>query len=275
MKLTLQAIHYVIKNIIYILPLVVLPAFCLAISTDREAIRCAIDTLFSGRPTDFHFDHIFRAISILSFTSWETSISGFLAIISMVLFVSLLMAMIEKHMRIGKRTFNGILSKLNDNLLPTLGYIVLLLIIYEFWTLIASMVLFFLSNIPIVPLAYVAMTVVFVLAHVVLLYAIGMIYLWLPCMQITGFRATEALYYSSELSSSVKWKVSFAQLFAFLLVEVLMVLCVMFTASETAFLLLTTACYCALIAIYCVRMEIMYFQLDNIQRADIAKYYLK
>ena len=273
MKYTIQAIQYVIKNFLYLLPLVVLPAFCLAISTDEESIRCAIETLLSGKPTDFHFEHIFRAISILSFTSLQSILGGLFAIVSLILFVSFLMAMIEKHMRIGKRTFNGVFAKLNDNLLPTLGYLLLILALYELWTLVTSALLFLMSNIPYPVLAYIAMSLVFIVAHLALLYAISIIYLWLPCMQITGFRAVEALYYSNQLSSSLKWKISFNQLLSFVAVEVLVILCVLLSQSWTAFLLLTTACYGILIMIYCVRMEIMYFDLDNIDRADVAKYY--
>lgn len=273
MRYTIQAIKYVLKNFFYLLPLVILTAFLLSVSTDNEAILCAIETLLSGSPTTFHFEHIFRAISILSFTSWRASISGIFAIISLVLSAALLMALLEKHMRIGKRTFNGIFSKLNDNILPTLGYVILLLCIYELWALIVSALIYFVSNITLIPVAYTAMALVFIAAHVALLYAIGMIYLWLPCMQITGFKAGEALYYSSHLASSVQWKISLAQLLSWVFVEIVMVLCVMLSKSTAMFIGLTTACYALLIMVYCVRMEVVYFSLDNISRADLAQYY--
>ena len=273
MRYTFQAIKYVLRNILYLLPLVAIPAFCLALSTDQEAIVCSMETLQSGIPSDFHFKHIFGSMSILSFTSVESIIFGLLGIISLVFFVSLIMAMIEKHMRIGKRTFNGVFSKLNDNLLPTLGYLLLLLAIYEIWALLVSTFLFLASNIPHVIVAYIVMAIVFLSAHLLLLYTISLIYLWLPCMQITGFKSMEALYYSNRLSASVKWKISFNQLLSFVAVEVIMVLCVILTPSETVFFLLTTASYAFVIMIYCVRMEIMYFELDNIGRADVTKYY--
>lgn len=85
MRYTIQSIKYVLKNFLYLLPLVILPALFLSVSTDNEAILCAIETLLSGKPTDFHFIHIFRAISVLSFASWRASISGFFAIVSLVL----------------------------------------------------------------------------------------------------------------------------------------------------------------------------------------------
>ncbi len=273
MRYTIQSIKYVLKNFFYLLPLAILPAFFLSISTDNEAILCAIETLLSGKPTDFHFIHIFRAISILSFTSWRSAISGFFGIISLVVCAALLMALLEKHMRIGKRTFNGIFSKLNDNLVPTFGYVILVLAIYELWTLIVSVLLFFVSNITIVPLAYVAMAIVFIVAHMALLYAIGVIYLWLPCMQITGFKAVEALYYANHLSSSVQWKISLGQLLSWVVAEAIIVLCVMLSQSIAMFLGLTTICYAILIMVYCVRMEVVYFSLDNIQRADLNRYY--
>lgn len=123
----------------------------------------------------------------------------------------MMMAWLEKHFRIGKRTFNGLWGKLNDNFISTCGYAILLLVVYEVWALLTSALLFFVSRIGITAVAYSLSGGVFIIMHVVLLYVIGCIYLWLPCMQITGFRAMEALHYSYQLYAPVKGKVLLAQ----------------------------------------------------------------
>jgi hypothetical protein len=167
----------------------------------------------------------------------------------------------------------GVFSKLNDNLLSTFCYVLLLLAIYEFWSLITAALLFFVSRVDMAIVAYVASGLVLVAMHVVLLYLIGFIYLWLPCMQITGFRATEALYYSNQISSPAKGQILVGQLFVLLLSETIICLCALLASSASVFYICTTALYAVMIAVYCVRMQIAYFDLDHIERADLRRYY--
>ena len=111
--------------------------------------------------------------------------------------------------------------------------------------------------------------------HILLFAAISTIYLWLPCMQITGFRAFEALHYSYHLITPVKWRILGGQMFALLSVEFLIGVCVAFIHSRLTFLIWTTLLYSFIIMIYCVRMQMAYFDRDNIERADLTKYYQK
>lgn len=274
MKYTIQSNKYIFKNFIYIFPLVIIPAILLSLSADAEAIECLLDTLFFGKISELHFDHIFNAISILNFGSVQSIVFGLLGIVCVILFVALLMAFLEKHLRIGKRTLNGIFSKLNDNFTSTLGFVVLVLAIYELWTVILAALLFFLTKIAIVPLAYGLGIAVYVGMHLLLVYVLSLFYLWLPCMQITGFAPFEALHYSYQLVSPVKWGIIFGQLIFLFITEVLMALCVFTLSNEIVFMALTTLLYAILFMVFCVRMQLVYFDRDNIGRADL-RYYSK
>ncbi len=273
MKYTIQSVKYIFKNFWYILPFVIIPALFFAMSTDQEAIYCVIDVLFNGDVSSFHFSHLFRAISFLNFASWKAVVFGLLAIVVVIISVAMLLALLDKHMRIGKRTYNGLLSKLNDNLISTAGYTLLLLIIYEVWALITAALIDLFSIIPNPTFAYVFIGLVFIAMHVLLVYLIGTIYLWLPCMQITGFKAIEALQYSHQLVSTVKWRILIEQAFSLFFVEGLTALCVYFAPYQWMSVCFTTILYAMLIMIYCVRMNIAYCDRDNIQRADLTKYY--
>lgn len=270
MKYTLQSNKYVFKNFWYIFPFAILPAAFLAFSTDEESILCLMQTLF-GTETELHFHHFFNAISVLNFASWQNVLSGTLGVLLLVPCVALMMALLEKHMRIGKRTFNGIFSKLNDNILSTAWYALLLLAIYEVWSLITAALLFFMFQIPVAPLAYTLAALTFLGMHVVLIYAIGTIYLWLPCMQITGFRALEALQYSYQLIAPVKWEILTGQIVGLLCAEALLAVCVLFVPESITFLVLTVV-FAFLVMLFCVRMQVAYFDRDNIERADLKRY---
>lgn len=275
MKYTLQSTKYTLKNLIYLLPFAVLPALFLSISTDEDSIYAVLRSIYHGTLYEWTFADLFNSVSVFNFGSWEGIVFGFIGFIVIVPCVALMMAILEKHFRIGKRTFNGIWGKLNDNFISTAGYALLLAGIYEFWSLLLAALLFFVSRITVTALAYVFVIIVYLGMHVLLFLAIGTIYLWLPCMQITGFRAFEALHYSYQLIVPVKWKILCSQMAALLSVEVLIGLCAAFVPTKLAFLIWTTLLYSFLIMVFCVRMQITYFDRDHMERADLVKYYQK
>lgn len=273
MKYTLQAIRYSLKNLLYLFPLALLPALFLSGSVDQPALETVVHAFFEGTIHSWTFPDIFCAISVLNFGSFKSVGFGVLGLVALMACVSMLMAFLEKHMRYGKRSFNGLFSKINDNLLPTLGFGLLIVVIYEVWALITASLLYLCSRFSFVILAYIAVGILFVAMHFALLYTISMLYLWLPCMQITGFRAVEALQYSNQLSSPLKWHIILSQMFSVFTVEALLIITVHFSNSLLAFTVISTLLFAFLLIVFCVRMEIVYFASDNIERRDIRKYY--
>ena len=273
MNYTAQAGKYILKNFFYIFPFVILPAIFFSLSTDEQAIVVVLKAFFNGSLDEWTFVDIFRSISMLNFTSWQSLVFGIIGIIVIVPCVALMMALLEKHLRIGKRSLNGIWNKLNDNLLSTCGYILLLLLIFELWTLLAAAILYFASMITVPAVAYAAVVVFYLLLHFLLMYAIGTIYLWLPCMQITGFNAFEALQYSYQIYAPVKWSTAWEQFLLLMISEVLISLCALFIQGELVFFILTSVLYAVITLFYCVRMQIAYFDRDNIERADLKPFY--
>lgn len=273
MRYTLQSGKYAFKNFFYIFPFAIIPALFLSLSTDQKALGFILEHFFAGTMQSWDYGNLFCAVSVLNFGSLPAIGFGLIGIVAIVVCVSMMMALMEKHMRFGKRTFNGIFSKLNDNLIPTGGYTLLLLAMYEVWSLITAALLFIVSRIPIAWLAYVFISLVMILMHFALLYGINLIYLWLPCMQITGFPAAEALQYSNQLSKPVKWRILVSQTFFLFIVETLIFLCVLFAVEWITFTIISTLLFAILILVYCVRMQIVYFDLDGIERKDLKKYY--
>jgi len=272
MKYTVKSNKYIAKNLFYILPFAIIPAFFLSISTDEKALISVLQKVFGGVPQQLTFSELFRAISILNFASWQSIIFGIAGIILMIVCVAMMMAMIEKHFRIGKRSYRGMFSKLNDNLVPTGGYAFLLLILYEIWTFITTLGVFVFSKIFINAVSYVMMALFLFLMHIALIYVIGWIYLWLPCMQITGFKAIQALYYSHRMVDSVKWGILFGQLAMLVAAEVLICCCAYFAPNPIIFTVLTTVMFGWLIMLFCVRMQVVYFEREHLDRADVFRY---
>ena len=273
MKYTVQTTKYIFKNFLYVLPFALVPALFLSMSVAEEEVIAVLRGLVEMDFSAWTFVNLFRAISVLNFGSWESILTGTVGIVVMVPCVALLMAFLDKHLRFGKRTFNGLLSKLNDNFISTFGYVVFFLLIYEIWALLLSALLFFVALIPNAIAVYICAGIIFIAMHVGLLYAVGTIYLWLPCMQITGFPAVEALQYSYQLVTHVKWSILLGQVLSLFGAEALIVACVWYFPEYIIFTAWSTLLFTILLSFYCVRMMIAYFDRDQIERADLRKYY--
>lgn len=272
MRYTFQSIRYIIKNFLYIFPLVVLPALALSFTLDKPTIKTLLADYFGGRPRA-SFPAVFRCVSIFNFRSLPAFFAGLAGIVLMVLCASMLLALIEKHMRIGKRTFNGLLSKLNDNLISTCGVCVLYAAIYEVWALVLSALLFCVSLADSVVAVYVLTIFVYLGMLFVLLYVVSLFYLWLPCLQITGFRAFEALRYSYQLVAPIKGKIIFGQLISVLVCECLLGVVASFVPGRVASFAVAAILYAFMTLMFCVRMQVIYFDRTQTERADLKKYY--
>ena len=83
----------------------------------------------------------------------------------------------------------------------------------------------------------------------------------------------EALHYSYQLMTPLKAKLIAVQLLGLLVAETAICLCVvLLTPNPVIFTVLTTLLYSSMIMFYCVRMQIVYFDRDNLERADQRKY---
>lgn len=274
MKYTAKTIAYNTKNFFYVFPLVILPAIFLSLTLARADIVAMADKIAAGGWQDITFQEVFQAVSIFNFASWGTVIAGFLGIAALVVCVALLMAFTDKHMRFGKRTFNGLWAKLNDNLLSTFGVTMLLVAIYELWTLLLTSLIMLCLLMPF-GLACVFAGIVLVGMHVVLMYLISLGYLWLPCMQITGFRTFEALRYGFILCEPVQFKIIGAQTLSMLLAEIAIIAVTLWLpGAQIVSVLVTTGLYALLILQFCVRMQIVYFDREQLERADLKRYYV-
>ena len=269
---TKQTSKYIFKNFFFIFPFVLIPAFFLALSISSDSVSAVVKAFFEGNLSSWNFFDLFCAISVLNFGSIESTLSGLGGIIAILPCVALLMAFLEKHFRIGKRTYNGLWNKLNDNFMSTFLFGLLILVIYELWALIMAAMLFFMSLIPNAIVAYICIVLVFLALHVVFLYALGAIYLWLPCMQITGFPMVESLHYSYQLVAPLRWGIFAEQMYFLLFTEAVVCVCSIFLSHTLTFLLITTATISILFIYYFVRMQVIYFDRDHIERMDLKKY---
>ena len=260
---------YVFQNIWFLLPFAVVPAVFMALSLDYQCVGEVWSNFFSGDPRA-EFLELFHAWSFIRVDSWLGLIYSLLAVLSVIFSMALLMAFIEKHMRLGKRTLSGIWPQFVSNL-PSVIFIVLAyLVLYEVWAVVLSAVMFAVSEISATATVYAADVVFILIFGFVLIYLATVLYLWLPCRQMTGFRFFEAFLYSYRLMVGVRGKLLLS--FALSVAVLFVVLCACSLLPSAVFYLVSIVLFILLYLSFCVRMEAVYFETDKLDREDLHRH---
>lgn len=279
MKYTTKSWKYIFANFGYLVLFGLLPALFLAYSLDVSTVDTLLSDFFAGKvgksEATCTFAEIFRAISIFNFRSPLAILTEVLGVVATVVCVAMMLAYMEKHMRIGKKTWNGLFSKVNDNLLSTLGATLLFAAMYELWALVAASLMFCTTYITNKFIVYLACAIIFFGTQLALLYVISIFYLWVPCMQITGFRSFEALRYSYQLAAPVKKHFVWWQFLNLTLAEVVIGAACVFIEAFPAVFAIAAVVFGCMILLFVTRMQVAYFDCAQMERADLKTYYNK
>lgn len=270
MRVVFDHWKYIFKNLWFVLPFAIMPSIFLALSVDFEGVHFLARKFFRA-DFDLEYVEILRAWSFFRFDSVLGAVYSVLAIVCIVIFSSLLLAFVEKHMRIGKRTLSGVFSQFGAHIWSFIGITLLFTAVYELWAVVLSAVLFAVAAIGSRGFACFLFVFVSLVFMGVLLFLISICYLWLPCMQITGFRAYGAFLYSYRLSLRARWRLILSMLITYAPCFLLIV-----GFSFTPVALARIVAFVMFVFAYlsfCVRMESLYFEMDKLDREDLLRSY--
>lgn len=280
MNYTASSVRYVFKNLFYIILLSVLPAACMSLLTCLGDSNAFFRSFFTGDTASVTWPQIFNTFSIIRFQSFlpDNPAAGIFAalladvvtLLVIVICASMLLSMLDKHMRIGKRTLNGIFGKINDNLLSTLSITLLFTFLYEIFALVfSSLAMLIFSGVASKALQYVLFCVTLVVVFGALLYVIALLYLWLPCMQVTGFKAFEALRYSNQITEKSKRRLISSMVTSVVIGNLFVIPAIMFLSYGAYVVKLIV--YMFFFMMFITRMEIAYFDAAQIEREDLKE----
>lgn len=258
---------YLFKNFWYVLPSAILPAVFLALSLDFSAIsRLAADYFGGELAADFIL--FFRVFSLIRIDGVLGALYSLLAVAVIVFSAAFLITAVEKHMRIGKRTPGGT-GRQSLSILPSvLAMSLLFLVLYEIWAIVLSAVLFAVCSVGSVTVVRVFFPVLLVVTGFCFVYIVAAFFLWLPCIQITGFRPYDALLYAYRLAATIRWRLISALSLAFA-AAILLVTGLSFVPYYV-FLPVMFIVYLFVFPAFCIHMETAYFYADKIEREDIV-----
>lgn len=266
------AFRYVFKNFIFLFPFALIPSYFFATALDIGNLEAIVNKITSA-DASFSFPNIFNAFSLVNGMRWAFALVSFVCI---VLFMPLLLAFIEKHMRIGSRSFKGLIRRINYNFLSTLIFLIIAFAVYEIWALIASglvytAVLLFGGIARLIAVAVLAAGMVLLLA-----YIFSLIWLWLPCLQITGYSFGDALAFSSQIAGGKRRAIWLSLLIPYAvgaaLAMVVVWVCAAYEITIPVFVFIEII-YIFLFLYLNAHMYVVYFDAAGEEREDLKKHY--
>lgn len=270
MRVLFGSWKYLFKNIWYVLAYAIIPGIFFALSLDFKSIHGFLESFFTGSPS-VSFLHIFRTFSFIRTDSVLGALYGVGLVLSVALFSSLMLSLVEKHMRIGKRTISGAFRQLPNIFVSSLLITVLYLVIYEVWCVVLAAVCYAFGSIIKATLGiYLVWVACFILLIGVLLYIVTVFYLWLPCLQITGFSPYEALRYSYQLVVKARGRIILSMAMSVIAYWIALALVAIFF-PHFPFMIVAFVLFVFLFLNVCIRMETVYFETDKIDREDLIR----
>lgn len=268
MKYLTETLKYLKSN------LLLLPALALAIAAcipmpDTAAIGRIADAIQDGISTATYTDWLLLFLPVNT-QDWVMAAVSLVCMIVLALDLAFIHSMVDKHVRFGTKSFRSIFSSLTINFAYALMCVLTLFVFDAIISLVLAAVTTTFASIGTSGI-YIVGLVISALLLIVLLYIAGHFFLWLPCVEITGFKVFEALSYSYSLARPRRWKI-----FVNLLIPVASALCVtvlvaMFADAWTAHIVTPIVYGCAFMLIS-VSSYMAYAEAEGIEREDLRKY---
>ncbi len=262
---------YILKNLWYVMPFAIIPAALLAFSFDYEAVSYVMHAFFTGGLHDIDFFWLLRAFSLVRVDSWQGALLTVATAVLCCVCFALMLVFVEKHMRIGKRTLSGLWRQFKWMILPVTCMALVYAALCEVWGAVVAALLFVVCRLRSTVVFYLLFLFVFCSFVFLLTYLVTLLYLFLPCKQVTGFRTYDAFFYSYRLMAGVRGKLLVSLLLSFggsiLLLSALSLL------PQSVFTIGSFVLCVFLFMSFGVRMETVYFETDKLDREDRLKSY--
>jgi hypothetical protein len=268
MKYAKETLKYLKDNLVLV-PCFVIAVLCAALLVDFQAYQTIAQSIQGGRISD-SFVSWLRFFILFNPTNTLSIISGVIGYVVLVLDLAFIHSMIDNHIRFGSHSFRSIMSSFNINVVNGLIYSVFTAILHFLSGVIMAAIM---KTSELIPLnySYIFGMIVCALLAVFIFFVCALFSLWLPCVEITGFKKYEALAYSYALARQRVWKI-FASLAlpVIILVSAAVVIGMMCSAIVSY---IVVPILIGLIFIYTsVHCFIVYVDAENIEREDIRKY---
>lgn len=202
--------------------------------------------------------------------SWWTILLSLAAYVVLIFDLAFICAALNRHMRYNSLSPRGIFSSLNNELLPCMLTVTILVALNCLNALILAGVMMATSP-STVKYMYILGVLICAVLAVIEYYVISFFSLWLPCFNITGFRAYESFSYAYSLGATRR-RPLFLSIFIPTLIIAACALPFAFI-DLSALSLIIIALLCAALFVYIAALiYVVYLDADGITREDLKKF---
>lgn len=196
MKYIKQTLLYFKSNIL-LLPALIVACAIMPLIIDFTAYD-AIKNSFDGGMLTADFFAWFKMFLIFNTTGVPQALLSVLAYAVLAIVLGYIHSVVDKHVRFGSKSFKSIMNGINGTVMYCIAGT---LLFFVFHAIICSIMAAIMSAFCLIPTPY-AFVIGAVICGAILVASVLLIqifFLWFPCLEITGFRAYEALSYSYSL----------------------------------------------------------------------------
>jgi hypothetical protein len=240
-----------------------------ALLIDTNAYNTILGSVSEGKISGsftewFYFFILFNPSNVF------TIIAGLAAYIVLILNLAFVQSLVDNHVRFGSRSIRSIASSFNINVVNSLIFAIFALFIHYLNGVIMAAIM---KTCEVIPIAYsyIIGIVLCVLLIVFIFFVCSLFLLWLPCVEITGFKKYEALTYSYALARQRVWKI-----FAAFSIPVIVIVGISVAVCMTCIAAVSYIVVPLLIGLLFIYTSILcymvYVDAEGIEREDLKKY---
>jgi len=196
MKYIKQTLLYFKSNFL-LLPAFILACAVMPLIIDFTAYDVIINGFKDGIITADFFSW-FRVFLLFNLRSVPQALLSVLAYAILAITLGYIHSVVDKHVRFGSRSFKSIMNGINGTVMYSLAGTLLFFVCH---TIICAIMAAIMSAFCLIqsPYVFIIGAVICFGIFMVSIFLIEVFFLWFPCLEITGFRAYEALSYSYSL----------------------------------------------------------------------------
>jgi hypothetical protein len=199
-----------------------------------------------------------------------TIVTGIAAYLLLISDLALIHSLVDKHVRFGTKSLRSIGIGYNINIVNGLIFSIFAMIV-QF--VVAAINAAIMKTCELIPVAYsYALGVAICFALIIfILFVAGLFLLWLPCVEVTGFKKFDALSYAYALARPRAWKI-----FASLALPAIVTIAICTTVGLLCIKLVTYLVIPVVLGIFFVYVAVLsymiYAEAEGISREDLKKY---
>ena len=257
------SLKFIGKNILHLTVFTLLPAVALAFYYRNSSFFVFLKGIFSMEGTKNSYFYY----SLISGERWYL---GLIAVFAVFLLVCLVIAYVQRTMKVGGKSLKMPFIKMNETIIPVFLILIIFLLLFQLFALFASLLVDLLLRAN--PATYrILIPIILILLYTILFVVIILLFMAIPIMVVTGYRFREAISYSIKLSNKRVFKFTLAILLPIIFVVTLSVVLNFVTKIDALRIVLSGAIIWFILMYYPVLMMTTYYDITGMSRMDIKR----